>query len=916
MPIIHVDGVAHNVPEGTDLLSALIAVGVDVPYFCWHPALGSVGACRQCAVRLYRDESDQRGEIEMACMTPVRDGMRVSVNDREAVEFRRHVIEWLMVNHPHDCPICDEGGECHLQDMTAMVGHVYRRYRGRKRTYRNQDLGPFLNHEMNRCIQCFRCLRFYRDYAGGRDFDVMASKNHTYFGRFEDGKLESEFSGNLIEVCPTGVFTDKTLKAHYTRKWDLETAPSICVHCGLGCNIIPGARYQLLRRILNRFHPEINRYFICDRGRFGYEFVNHPARLRQPSAPSRSSAPLSWDSAMTEFAERFGACRRVVGIGSPRASLESNFALRTLVSDEAFFSGMAGQEHDGVMRAAQLLREGPARSARLAELEEADAVLLLGCDPTNEAPMADYAVRQGMFRASLDVSRKLGIPDWNDYPVREAVQNARGALFVATAAPTKLESLATEVVRCTPPEAIALGREVAAALGGGATDRGTTAGRVAAAMAAARNPVVVASAGQGPEIVDAATAVANALCAGREKPCLIFLLVPECNSMGAALMGGRALEEALAEIESGAADGLVVLENDLYRRAPAARLDAALSRLGFLAVLDHIRTRTTERADLVIPVATFAESAGTLVNNEGRAQRFFQVFVGAGQERAAWQVLSDIGAQVGGRRPLGSTEQVLAEMAGAIPALAGAVEASPPSSWRNCFGGKAARQSHRYSGRTSESADRSVFEPQPPQDADSPFAFSMEGAQHDVPAGLTPRYWRPGWNSVQALFGSEDAGGSSAQGLGARLLEPSGREPGSALLSDSSTGARERSSWQGAPGALLRRSRSIPRLLDSSDGEMWVVPAAAVFGSEELSRLAPAIASAMPEAAVLLHPDEANQRSLSDGVLARVEVGGSSYRLTVKLDGGVSRGVAIIPLGYHETAGLASPRVGRVERAP
>ncbi|NIR47970.1 NADH-quinone oxidoreductase subunit G, partial [candidate division KSB1 bacterium] len=141
---------------------------------------------------------------------------------------------------------------------------------------------PFINHEMNRCIQCFRCVRFYREYAGGRDLNSFASKNHTYFGRHEDGVLENEFSGNLVEVCPTGVFTDKTLKQHYTRKWDLTSTPSICTHCGLGCNTLAGERYGGLRRILSRYNGKVNGYFLCDRGRFGYEFVNSEKRIRQP----------------------------------------------------------------------------------------------------------------------------------------------------------------------------------------------------------------------------------------------------------------------------------------------------------------------------------------------------------------------------------------------------------------------------------------------------------------------------------------------------------------------------------------------------------------------------------------------------------------------------------------------------------
>src|SRR5438270_2305020 len=154
-----------------NLLHVLISLGYHLMYFCWHPALGSVGACRQCAVKQFRDEHDKTGKMMMACMTAAVDGTRISIKDPDAAEFRAAVIEGLMTNHPHDCPVCDEGGECHLQDMTVMTGHDYRRYPYDKRTFRNQYLGPFVNQEMNRCIQCYRCVRFYREYAGGRDFN-------------------------------------------------------------------------------------------------------------------------------------------------------------------------------------------------------------------------------------------------------------------------------------------------------------------------------------------------------------------------------------------------------------------------------------------------------------------------------------------------------------------------------------------------------------------------------------------------------------------------------------------------------------------------------------------------------------------------------------------------------------------------
>jgi len=278
---IQIDGKYYTADPTKNLLETCLALGMDIPHFCYHGALGSVGACRLCAVKKFRNSDDLKGKIVMSCMEPVTEGLIISTEDTDVKEFRAAVIEGLMTNHPHDCPVCDEGGECHLQDMTVMTGHNYRRFDFKKRTYRNQNLGPFIQHEMNRCIQCYRCVRFYRDYAGGKDLNAFSSKNTVYFGRQDDGILENEFSGNLVEICPTGVFTDKTLMKHYTRKWDLSNAPSVCVHCSVGCNIIASERYDSLRRVMSRYNGDVNGYFICDRGRFGYEFVNDEKRIRK-----------------------------------------------------------------------------------------------------------------------------------------------------------------------------------------------------------------------------------------------------------------------------------------------------------------------------------------------------------------------------------------------------------------------------------------------------------------------------------------------------------------------------------------------------------------------------------------------------------------------------------------------------------
>ena len=278
MPNLIIDEREIEVPDGTKVIEAAERLGIMIPRFCYHEALGSVGACRLCAVKFI--EGHKKG-IDMSCMVEAKDGMVVSTTHPEALAFRKFIIECLMLNHPHDCPVCDEGGHCLLQDETVSGGHGRRRYSDKKRTYLDQDLGPFVQHEMNRCIHCFRCRRFYQDFAGYRDLGVMQIGNREYFGRFESGRLESPFSGNLIDICPTGVYTDKPARFK-GRRWNFERGPSLCLHCSLGCNTTGSARYREMVRLEARQNPKVNNHFICDRGEIRI-------RLCQPcgSAPDR-----------------------------------------------------------------------------------------------------------------------------------------------------------------------------------------------------------------------------------------------------------------------------------------------------------------------------------------------------------------------------------------------------------------------------------------------------------------------------------------------------------------------------------------------------------------------------------------------------------------------------------------------------
>ncbi len=886
MATIHVDGKTLEVDGADNLLQACLSLGLDIPYFCWHPALGSVGACRQCAVKQYTDENDKRGRLVMSCMTPATDNSWISIDDEEAKQFRASVVEWLMTNHPHDCPVCEEGGHCHLQDMTVMTGHNERRYRFTKRTHQNQQLGPFISHEMNRCIACYRCVRYYKDYAGGTDLGVYGAHDNVYFGRVEDGTLESEFSGNLVEVCPTGVFTDKTHSERYNRKWDMQFAPSICHGCSSGCNISPGERYGEIRRIENRFNGSVNQYFLCDRGRFGYGYVNREDRPRQPLFGSQK---LGLDAALDKAAELLKG-KRVIGIGSPRASLESNFALRELVGEANYYSGIAAGELENIRLIRDILQNGPLPVPTLRDIESHDAVFVLGEDLTQTAARVALALRQSVKGKATDIAASMKIQDWHMAAVQNVAQDALNPLFIASTTETRLDDVATQCVHAAPADLARIGFAVAHAIDPSApavegldSEAAELVKAIADALLAAKRPLIVSGASLGEKaLIEAAANIASAL-KNREKNGSISLVVPEANSMGLALLlgeelGGKSVDAALEALTAGQADAVVVLENDLYRRADAAKVDAALAAAQVVIVADHQQTATVERAHLVLPAASFAEGDGTLVSQEGRAQRFFQVYDPTYYDanilvREGWRWLHALHSTLEGKSvDWTQLDQVTAAVADSSSLLASIRDAAPSASFR-IKGLKLAREPHRYSGRTAMRANISVHEPRQPQDKDSPFAFSMEGyAGSAEPRQQIPFAWSPGWNSPQAWnkFQDEVGGHLRAGDPGVRLIE--------------------------AKGATLPWF-AVAAPFNPAQGTWQVVPFHHLFGSEENSSRATPIQERMPEPYVALAKSEADRLGVNDGAMLALRVKGQALRLPLQVREELAAGLVGLPAG-------------------
>jgi len=883
MATIHVDGKELEVDGADNLLQACLSLGLDIPYFCWHPALGSVGACRQCAVKQYTDENDKRGRIVMSCMTPATDGSWISIDDEEAKVFRASVVEWLMTNHPHDCPVCEEGGHCHLQDMTVMTGHNERRYRFTKRTHQNQQLGPFISHEMNRCIACYRCVRFYKDYAGGTDLGVFGAHDNVYFGRVEDGTLESEFSGNLTEVCPTGVFTDKTHSERYNRKWDMQFSPSICHGCSSGCNISPGERYGELRRIENRFNGSVNQYFLCDRGRFGYGYVNREDRPRQPLLAD--GAKLSLDEALDKAADLLRG-RNIVGIGSPRASLESNYALRELVGAEHFYSGIEAAELERIRLVLQVLNDSPLPVPNMRDIEDHDAIFVLGEDLTQTAARVALSLRQSVKGKAEDMADAMRVQPWLDAAVKNIGQHALNPLFIASLAETKLDDIAEECVHAAPDDLARIGFAVAHAIDASApavegldAEAVELAKRIADALLAAKRPLIIAGTSLGSKaLIEAAANIAKALKL-REKNGSISLIVPEANSLGLAMLGGESLDAALQAVIDGSADAIVVLENDLYTRTDSAKVDAALNAAKVLIVADHQKTATSDRANLVLPAASFAEGDGTLVSQEGRAQRFFQVFDPKYLDASilvheGWRWLHALRATLL-NQPIDWTQldHVTAACASSAPQLARIVDAAPSAAFR-IKGMKLAREPLRYSGRTAMRADISVHEPRTSQDIDTAFAFSMEGYSGSVePRQQVPFAWSPGWNSPQAWnkFQDEVGGHIRAGDPGTRLIE--------------------------SQGDSLNWFASVPRAFNPAQGTWQVVPFFHLFGSEENSSKAAPVQERIPAAYVSLAKSEADRLGVNDGALLSLNVAGQTLRLPLRINEELGAGLVALPAG-------------------
>jgi NADH-quinone oxidoreductase subunit G len=646
-------------------------------------------------------------------------------------------------------------------------------------------------------------------------------------------------------------------------------------------------RYGELRRVENRFNGEVNQYFLCDKGRFGTGYVNREDRPRQPQFRNGADVEIvSVDTALdTVIANVQG--KKVLGIGSPRASLESNYALRELVGQQNYSTGMSQKEQNLVELAASIMQAEGVYNPGMREIESYDAVLILGEDLTQTAPRMALSVRQAAKNKAKQMAADRRTQDWLAEPVKRIGQDENSPIYILAATQTRLADVAAGEVVASPNDIARLGFAVAAAVKGEAIlglddDAKAFAQTVAYTLKAAKKPLIISGTSlQDAAIMEAAAQVAQNL--GENAG--LTLTVPEVNSMGLALFGGLSLEQAFAQDY----DSIIIVENDLFRRLPATQVEAALAKAQSVIVLDHSETETVNAADVVLSAASFAEGDGTVVSQEGRAQRFYQVYDPSYYKpeyaiKESWRWLHAIETGVQGKAISWTLlDDVIESVVKNVPALEAIQDVAPDAGYR-VHGLKIAREPRRYSGRTAIRAPLNVHEPKQPVDVDTALTFSMEGYVGPQNASsLVPFAWAPGWNSPQAWNKYQDEVGGHLKGgdSGVRLFDRLVKRPARSYV---------------APSAVVNNPDSFR-----------LVPMHHIFASGEFTVKTPAMESRIPEAAFAVGEQDAARLNVQDGQQLTVQAGETTISLPVHVIEYLPTGYIGYPVGQAPTVSLAEP---------
>jgi NADH-quinone oxidoreductase subunit G len=636
MPKLTIDGQEIEVPPGTTVLQACQRLGVEVPHFCFHERLAIAGNCRMCLV-----DQEKSPKPIASCAMPATEGMVIHTKSERAQKARKGVMEFLLINHPLDCPICDQGGECDLQDQAMAYGFDRGRFEENKRAVKDKDFGPLIKTSMNRCIHCTRCIRFATEIAGVEELGATGRGENMEIGTYVEKALTSELSGNMIDLCPVGALTSKPY-AFIARPWELRKTETIDVLDAVGSNIRIDARGPQVMRVLPRLNEEINEEWISDKSRFAVDGLMHKRLDRPYLRRDGKLVAASWGEAFAVIADRFGKlpATKIAALAGDLADVESMLALKELMA--ALGSANLDCRQDGA-RLDPSCRAGYLFNTTIAGIEQADACLLVGTNPRWEAALVNARLRK---------------------------RHLAGGFKVAAIGPALDLTFAVEQLGQGPEliDDLANGKHPWAGI-----------------LKSAKKPMLILGMGalarqDGAQILASVRRLAEATNMVREDWNGFNILHTAAARVGGLDIGfvpgsgGRDRDAILAGCATGEIEAVYLLGAD----------EIEMSRLGraFVVYQGHHGDAGARRADVVLPGAAYTEKDGIYVNTEGRVQAARRAVFPPGDAREDWAILRALSDALGRKLPYDSLTQLRQHLVASYPHFR-EVEMATPAIWRS-----------------------------------------------------------------------------------------------------------------------------------------------------------------------------------------------------------------------------------------
>ncbi len=625
---IELDGKKVEVTEGCMVMHAAEKVGTYIPHFCYHKKLSIAANCRMCLV-----EVEKAPKPLPACATPVTQGMIVRTKSDKAIKAQQSVMEFLLINHPLDCPICDQGGECQLQDLAVGYGGDSSRYGEEKRVVAHKDVGPLISmEEMTRCIHCTRCVRFGQEIAGVMELGMVNRGEHSEITTVIGDTVDSELSGNMIDLCPVGALTSKPFR-YSARTWELSRRKSVSPHDSTGANLIVQVKNHKVMRVVPFENEDVNECWIADRDRFSYEALNSPDRLTRPMLKQGGEwKEVDWQTALEYVANGLRCVKTEHGAQSIGALVSPHSTVEELFLAGALVRGLGSDNIDHRLRHAEF---GKAEGVRwlgtsIASLSTLQSVLVVGSNLRKDHPLFAQRIRQAARHGCAVNAINSVASDW-------AIPNVRTKLAPAAGWSTALAEVAA---------AIAAEKGVAAPVQGAATSEEARA--IAAALLTGERKAILLGNGAAHH-AQASSLLALAQWIGAQTGATVGYLTEAANTVGAQFVGAQPQEGGLnaAQMLDGRLKAALLLnvepEHDSALGAAAAQ---ALAQTDMVVTLSPFKTNL-EFSDVLLPIAPFSETSGSFVNAEGRLQSFHAVVKPAGEARPAWKVLRVLGNLLG-----------------------------------------------------------------------------------------------------------------------------------------------------------------------------------------------------------------------------------------------------------------------------